>query len=87
MNRPLAFLGALLCASVAISSACMAQSIDQVRFTLEPGHRDPAKIHASFRTERRDRDRDDLVLELARGCRERDHVRTHGACDLEADVT
>ena len=59
MNRPLAFLGALLCASVAISSACMAQSIDQVRFTLEPGHRDPAKIHASFRTERRDRDRDD----------------------------
>jgi hypothetical protein len=30
----------------------MAQPADEVRFTLEPGHRDPAKIHASFRTER-----------------------------------
>ena len=52
MNRPLAFIGALLCATVAVSSACMAQPADEVRFTLEPGHRDPAKIHASFRTER-----------------------------------
>ena len=56
MNRPLAIIGALLCATVAVSSACMAQNADEVRFTLEPGHRDPGKIHASFRTERAGRD-------------------------------
>jgi len=56
MNRPLAFIGALLCATVAVSSACMAQPGDDVRFTLEPGHGDPGKIHASFRTDRPDRD-------------------------------
>ena len=56
MNRPLAFLAALLCASVAVSSACMAQASDQVRFKLEPGHGDPTRIHASFRTERPGRD-------------------------------
>jgi hypothetical protein len=52
MNRPLAFLGALVCATVAVSSACIAQPADEVRFTLEPGHGDPAKVHASFRTDR-----------------------------------
>jgi hypothetical protein len=56
MNRPLAFIGALLCATVAVSSACMAQPGDDVRFTLQPGHGDPGKIHASFRTDLPGRD-------------------------------
>ena len=38
MNRPLALACALLCASVAVSSACLAQVGDLVRFTLAPGN-------------------------------------------------
>jgi len=48
MNRPLALACALLCASVAVSSACLAQSANLVRFTLEPGHNDREKIHGNF---------------------------------------
>lgn len=49
MNRTLAFAGALLAASLAVSSACLAQSLGPVRFTLEPQRGNPARIHASFR--------------------------------------
>ena len=56
MNRPLAFLFALMCALVTVSSACTAQSPDWIRFTLEPSHRDPNRIRASFREQRDDRD-------------------------------
>jgi hypothetical protein len=48
MNRPLAFLCAMLLAFVAVSSACIAQPGDWVHFTLEPQRSNPAKIHASF---------------------------------------
>lgn len=48
MNRPLAFLCAMLFAFAAVSSACIAQSPDWIRFTLEPQRGDPAKLHASF---------------------------------------
>ena len=48
MNRSLAFIGALLAASLAITSACLAQSLDPIRFTLEPQRNNPGKIHASF---------------------------------------
>jgi hypothetical protein len=48
MNRPLALLGALLAASLAVSSACLAQASDAIHFTLERQRSNPAKIHASF---------------------------------------
>jgi hypothetical protein len=48
MNRSLAFVGALLAASVAVSSACIGQSMEPIRFSLEPQRGNPAKIHASF---------------------------------------
>jgi hypothetical protein len=57
MNRPLAFIGALLFASVAISSACMAQSSDWIGFTLEPEHNNSGKIHARFNDQTRDADK------------------------------
>jgi len=49
MNRPLAFLCAMLFAFAAVSSACIAQAPDWIRFTLEPQRGDSAKLHASFR--------------------------------------
>lgn len=57
MNRPLAFIFALMCALVTVSSACTAQSPDWIRFTLEPGYKDSAKIRASFREQRNDEDK------------------------------
>lgn len=57
MNRPLAFIFALMCALVTVSSACVAQSPDWIRFTLEPSDKSPAKIHASFREQRDDADK------------------------------
>lgn len=48
MIRPLAFIGALLAASVAVSSACIAQVSEPIGFTLEPQRDNAAKIHASF---------------------------------------
>jgi hypothetical protein len=59
MNRPLAFLGALVLAFVTVSSACMAQPTDWIQFRLEPEHGNPAKIHASFRKESNGQDHDD----------------------------
>ena len=56
MNRPLAFICALLFAFVSVSSACMAQPSDLVRFTLEPQRSSLGKIRASFRNENRGRD-------------------------------
>ncbi|HKP34481.1 MAG TPA: hypothetical protein VJT70_06850 [Sphingomicrobium sp.] len=56
MNRSLAFICALLCAFVSVSSACAAESPDWIRFTLEPQRKDPAKLRASFH-EQRDGDR------------------------------
>lgn len=49
MNRCLAFIGALILASLSVASACTAASGSWIHFTLEPGHGDPGKIHASFR--------------------------------------
>ena len=54
MTRSFAFLLAVLCASLSVSSACVAQDSDWVHFTLEP-ERGSDRIHASFRTEDRER--------------------------------
>src|SRR5438552_12207489 len=59
MNRPLALIGALLLAFVAVSSACMAQPTDWVQFRLEPERGNSAKIHASFRKQTNGKERDD----------------------------
>jgi hypothetical protein len=48
MNRPLAFVGALLAASIAVSSACIAQSSDPIHFTLQLERNGQGKIHARF---------------------------------------
>src|SRR6478672_6332036 len=48
MNRCLAFLFAVLLASITISSACVAQPSDWIRFTLEP-ERGNGELKASFR--------------------------------------
>ena len=58
MNRILAVVFALFCATLSISSACFAQPADWVSFTLQPERNDPAKIHASFRDQTRERDHD-----------------------------
>jgi len=57
MNRCLAFLLALMFATISVSSACVAGSPDWIGFTLRPEQGDGARIHASFRDEDRDRDR------------------------------
>lgn len=57
MNRPLAFILALLLAFVTVSSACVAQSADRISFTLDD-RGDAAKIHASFRQDRNSRSHD-----------------------------
>jgi hypothetical protein len=48
MNRCLAFLLAVLVASITISSACVAQPADWTRFTLER-QRGNQQLRASFR--------------------------------------
>jgi hypothetical protein len=53
MNRCLAFLFALVLATLTVSSACVASPSDWTHFTLEPD-RDSGRIHATFGTERRD---------------------------------
>lgn len=55
MNRLLAIVFALLCATVSVSSACLAQSPDLINFTLQPERNNSAKIHASFTHEGRGR--------------------------------
>ena len=52
MNRPLAFICALLVAFVTISSACVAQPAEWVHFTLKPERGNAAKIHARFDSQR-----------------------------------
>ena len=49
MNRCLAFVFALLCASLSIASACTAQPQDWVHFTLERQSGRSTEIRASFR--------------------------------------
>lgn len=49
MIRPLAFAGALLAASLAVSSACLAQSPQPIRFILELQNGESPKIQGSFR--------------------------------------
>lgn len=51
MNRPLAFICALVLACLSISSACFAQPADWIRFTLETERSNPGKIHGSFRND------------------------------------
>jgi len=51
MNRCLALIGALILASLSVASACTAAPGAWIHFTLEPGHGDPNKIQASFRTD------------------------------------
>lgn len=55
MNRPLAFICALLLAFITVSSACVAQSADWAQFTMRPDDGNPARIHATFRNESRGR--------------------------------
>ena len=57
MKHCLAFLLALMFATISVSSACVAGSPDWIGFTLRPEHGDGGRIHASFRDEERDRDR------------------------------
>lgn len=57
MNRSLAFLAALFCAFLTVSSACVAAPADWVHFTLEPQRRTADEIHASFRKETAGRER------------------------------
>lgn len=59
MNRCFAFVGALLLAFIAVSSACTAAPAQWVHFSLEPGHRDGSTIHASFRNESEGRNEND----------------------------
>jgi len=54
MNRIVAFVCAVLLALVSVSSACLAESSDWIRFTLEPERKDSGQIRASFQ---RDDDR------------------------------
>ena len=54
MNRCLAFIGALFCAFMSVSSACVAASPDWVQFTLR-NDRATDRIHATFRDESRSR--------------------------------
>src|SRR4029079_13917829 len=50
MNRCLAFLFALCCAVLSVSSACIAQPVEWLHFTLEPS-REAGSVRADFRGE------------------------------------
>ena len=54
MNRCLAFIGALFCAFMSVSSACVAASPDGIAFTLRT-QRATENIHATFRDDSRSR--------------------------------
>lgn len=54
MNRYLAFLLAVMCATVTVSSACVAAPFEWVSFTLQ-ADRDPGRIHANFHDDSRRR--------------------------------
>jgi hypothetical protein len=64
MNRCLAFLLALMVATLTVSSACVAAPSDWIHFTLEPQRGDGARIRATFRDQDRDRDRHDWSTEF-----------------------
>jgi hypothetical protein len=49
MNRALALIGAVLLATITVSSACMAASDEGLRFSLEAERGSGGKIHAEFR--------------------------------------
>lgn len=49
MNRALALIGAVLLATITVSSACMAASEDGLYFSLDGEHGNSGKIHAEFR--------------------------------------
>jgi|SRR5579884_864702 len=51
MNRCLALIGAVLLATITVSSACMAAPTDLIHFTLESERGNSTDIHASFREE------------------------------------
>ena len=53
MYRPLAFVCALLVSLVAVSSTCLAQSSDRIRFTLQPQHENSTRIKARFHPKER----------------------------------
>ena len=55
MNRLLAFLAALILATVSVTSACFAASYDNIRFTLEPQSGASPKLRADFRDDSRGR--------------------------------
>jgi len=57
MNRCVAFLFALCCACLTVSSACVAESPDWVHFTLEPS-RESGSVRADFRSETNGREHD-----------------------------
>jgi len=60
MNRAFALIGALLLATITVSSACMAAVDDGLRFTLESERNgDGGKIHANFSEHRRGNDGND----------------------------
>ena len=56
MNRFVAFAGALFCAMVSVSSACIAATpADPIAFTLEESRRNPVELRARFRHDRESR--------------------------------
>lgn len=63
MNRFLAMIFAILCASLSVASACTAQSADLVYFTLE--RRSDGEIRAKFREAERDRNHDTWSADFA----------------------
>ena len=58
MNRPLAFICAVMFAMLTVTSACFAQPGDWIQFRLEPDHRNSAMIKASFREDRNGQEHD-----------------------------
>lgn len=59
MNRCLALIGAVLLATITVSSACLAAPTDFIHFTLEPERGNSANIQAHFRQDAGERDRND----------------------------
>jgi hypothetical protein len=53
MNRLLAFVAAIILATVSVTSACFAAPYDDLRFTLNMQRGDRAKIHARFHDQAR----------------------------------
>jgi hypothetical protein len=56
MNRPIAFICAVILTMLTVTSACMAQPSDWIRFSLEARANNPAKVQASFRQDRNGND-------------------------------